>query len=305
MSQGKYWCFTDFELVQDYSFLGAEYVCYGVETCPETERVHHQGYCEFKSNQRLKALKLKGPNNFHWETRRGTQEQAIKYCKGLCEGKTPNEIFVESGTKKESKQGERSDIAIVKSLISEGKGMRDIIEEVSSYQALRHAEIVLKYFEEPRRDPPIVYWYYGPTGTGKSRAAFAEAGEDAWVSMGTGKWWEGYDGHKSIILDDFRGDFCTFHELLRILDRYEYRVQCKGGSRQLVAEHIWITCPLPPWEVYSVADEKMDQLLRRIEIILNFKDGMGGIGIEVGGNTNPLPPKNTPKDENTSYHGEL
>lgn len=54
--QGKYWCFTDFECRTDYSEWGAKYLIYGVEVCPTTEKVHHQGYCEFESNQRLSVL---------------------------------------------------------------------------------------------------------------------------------------------------------------------------------------------------------------------------------------------------------
>lgn len=299
MAQGKYWCFTDFELKTDYSFLGAKYLCYGVETCPETGRTHHQGYAEWETNQRIKSLKERGPNSFHWEKRKGNQEQAINYCKGIHQGKTENEIFLEFGEKSGNKQGKRSDIDLVKEMVNDGKSMSDIVDATSSYQAIRHAELILKYKESKRTEPPIVYWYYGPTGTGKSRTAFMEAGEDCWVSMGNLKWWEGYDGHKNVIFDDFRGDFCTLHELLRILDRYEYRIQCKGGSRQLLAENIWITCPYPPWEVYKT-NENIAQLLRRIDVILYFdgnekdEDGMG-LGIEVGGNTNPRLPE---EDEN-------
>ena len=36
------------------------------------------------------------------------------------------------------------------------------------------------------------------------------------------KWWEGYDGHEVVLLDDIRKDFCKFHELLTLLDIYPY-----------------------------------------------------------------------------------
>lgn len=305
MAQGKYWCFTNFELETDYEKWGTTYLCYGVETCPETGRIHHQGYAEFDSNKRLNALK-KISNTVHWEKRKGNQEQAINYCKGIFQGKTENEIFIEFGEKKGNKQGKRSDIDIVKEMIKDGKRMTDIVDATSSYQAIRHAELILKYKEEKRTEKPLVYWYYGPTGTGKTRTAMLEAGDDVWVSMANLKWWEGYDGHKNVILDDFRGDFCTMHELLRILDHYEYRIQCKGGSRQLLATSIWITSPFRPEEVYKNGNDKIDQLYRRIDFLFFFdgrkdKDGMG-YGIEVGGNTNPRLPE---KDEEVEKNIEL
>jgi len=110
-----------------------------------------------------------------------------------------------------------------------------------------------------------VYWYYGPTGCGKSRAAFEEAGLEAYVKMPTNKWWDGYEGEENVIVDDYRADFCTFADLLRFFDRYPMRVEYKGGSTQFLAKNIWITTPYSPertWEKQSA--EKLDQLIRRI-----------------------------------------
>lgn len=273
MAQGKYWCFTDFTLITDYSGLGALYVIYGIETCPESGRTHHQGYCEFNTNQRLERLKAFN-STIHWERRQGTQTQAIDYCK-----KEGN--YYEFGTPKECKRGSRSDIIEVKRLISEGKGMKDIVEVATSYQAVRMAELSLKYNERKRSWAPVVKWFWGPTGSGKTRKAVEEAGDDYYISSRNLKWWEGYDAHENVIIDDFRKDFCTFHELLRILDRYPYRVETKGSSRQLLAKNIWITSCYKPEEVYDTRED-IGQLLRRI----NFIAGIG-TGTEVAGNTRP------------------
>lgn len=253
--QGKYWCFTDFECREDYSEWEASYLIYGVEICPTTGKQHHQGYCEFPGNRRLTALGKKFKCNF--ERRKGTAEQAIKYCEK--DGKWYE--FGERPGKKE--QGKRTDIEEVKELINNGAGMKDIVDVVSSFQALRFAEKLIEYKETKRNWQPEVFWYWGKTGTGKTKRAYEEAGEDTWISGKNLKWWQGYDGHENVIIDDFRKDFCTFHELLRILDRYPYTVEVKGGSRQLVAKKIWITCPYHPEDVYD-GREDIDQLLRRI-----------------------------------------
>lgn len=145
--------------------------------------------------------------------------------------------------------------------------MRDVIEESNSYQAMRCAELILKYTERRRDWKPKVTWLWGPTGTGKTRQAWAEAGPEAWCSGKNGNWWQGYDAHENIILDDFRSSWCSFEELLRILDRYPYTIENKGGSRQLLARSIWITSPYPPDMCYTKSDEDVQQLLRRIDLV--------------------------------------
>lgn len=274
MSQGKYWCFTSWDMDKDpLNWEGYSYLIRGVERCPETGKLHYQGYVEFTTNWRLNRLK-KLDERAHFETRKGKQEDAIKYCK-------KEECWMESGVKAESNQGKRTDLEIARELVKDGGNMRDVVESVSGFQAIRAAEKYLQYKEAKRTWKPTVNWYYGPTGSGKTRRALKEAGEDVWVSGKNLKWWEGYDGHESVVIDDFRGDFCTFHELLRILDRYEYRIEVKGGSRQLLAKTIWITSPFRPEEVYKTRED-VEQLLRRIDNILGFE-----MGLESGGNTRP------------------
>lgn len=259
--QGKYWCFTDFECRTDYSEWGAKYLIYGVEVCPTTEKVHHQGYCEFESNQRLSVLGKTWKCNF--ERRKGKAEQAIAYC--MKDGK-----WIEFGERPEKKnQGARSDIEEVKTMVREGKSMRQIADVCTSFQALRFAENITQYYEKKRDWMPEVYWYWGSTGSGKTRAAYEEAGSDCWMSGKNLKWFQDYDGNENVIFDDFRKDFCTFHELLRLLDRYPYTIEVKGGSRQFLAKKIWITCPFKPEALYDTRED-IEQLTRRISVVKFF-----------------------------------
>lgn len=155
--------------------------------------------------------------------------------------------------------------------------MKEVIDVSNSYQSMKAGELILKH-REPAWDPNKireVRWYHGATGTGKTRSAFEEF-PDAWVSGKSLKWFEGYDAHKVVIVDDFRKDFCTFHELLRICDRYPFRVETKGGSRQFVAEVVIFTCPFTPEVLYrnspTVKSEDLGQLTRRISEIRLFGD---------------------------------
>jgi len=115
-----------------------------------------------------------------------------------------------------------------------------------------------------------VYWFYGPTGSGKSRRAF-ELSPDAYFKMGGNTWWDGYDQHEDVIIDDYRCDLCKFAYLLRLLDRYPFRVEIKGGTAVFCSKRIFITAPQHPaimWATRSAED--IGQLLRRVEHIIQF-----------------------------------
>lgn len=108
--------------------------------------------------------------------------------------------------------------------------------------------------------------YYGPTGTGKSHLAWEEAGPTAYPKDPRSKFWYGYKGQKTVIIDEFRGGIDIAH-LLRWLDRYPCLVELKGSSRTLNAENLWITSNLHPREWYPELDSSTcDALLRRLVI---------------------------------------
>lgn len=109
-----------------------------------------------------------------------------------------------------------------------------------------------------------VYW--GDTGTGKSRTAWEEAGLDAYPKDPRTKWWDGYQGHDNIVIDEFRGGIDIAH-VLRWFDRYPVLVETKGGSVPLRATSIWITSNLDPRNWYPDLDEETRKaLVRRLEI---------------------------------------
>lgn len=214
---------------------------------------HLQIYVELKNARSFKSIHKQFYKG-HIETRKGTAKQAADYCKK--EGD-----FYEYG--EISNPGKRTDLEQAKDIITTGSGkMRDVVE-IGNYQTMKTCEKILSYKERKRNWEPEVYWLYGPTGTGKSRKAVEKCGPDFWMSKNTLRWWCGYDAHENVIFDDFRKDFCTFHELLRILDRYPYRVETKGGSRELLAKKIYITCPYHPRTMYDTRED-VEQLMRRI-----------------------------------------
>lgn len=110
-----------------------------------------------------------------------------------------------------------------------------------------------------------VYW--GPTGTGKSRRAWDEAGMDAFPKDPRTKWWDGYTDQAHVIIDEFRGAIDIAH-MLRWLDRYPVRVEAKGQSMPLRSSKIWITSNLCPTLWYPELDEETKAaLMRRLDIV--------------------------------------
>lgn len=108
---------------------------------------------------------------------------------------------------------------------------------------------------------------WGPTGVGKSRRAWSEAGLDAYPKDPRTKFWDGYRDHQHIVIDEFRGDIDVAH-ILRWFDRYPVIVEVKGSSVVFKATHIWITSNLPPREWYPTLDPAtFDALMRRLNVI--------------------------------------
>lgn len=236
------------------------YICGGLETCPTTGREHWQCYGEFKKKKRWGAIKtLLG--GAHFEPRKGSQREAIVYCQK--EGR-----FWERG--EPLRQGERNDLSGAAQLAL-NEGLR-VASGVLSGQQFSVARNFLTYNEEGRHRKPRVTWIKGASGTGKSRRAREMAGEsDTYTKNDGTKWWDGYDGHTCVVIDDFRGSWWPLTYMLALLDRYEFRIEYKGGMRQFLAEEIIITSIKGPTEAYGdCAYEPVQQLLRRIDEVIDM-----------------------------------
>lgn len=135
---------------------------------------------------------------------------------------------------------------------------------VVSYRTLR---AIAADHGTPRPLERTCFVFWGPTRTGKSRRAWAEAGMDAYPKDPNSKFWCGYQDQSNIVIDEFRGSINISH-LLRWLDRYPVHVEIKGSSRPLCATTFWITSNIEPWRWYPDVDSAtMDALIARLTII--------------------------------------
>lgn len=255
---------------EEYDFIEkikCKYIIYGQEI-GEQGTPHIQGFVIFNNAKTFSAAKRSISPRSHIEQCKGTPYDNFVYC-----SKDGN--YVERGDRPEKVgQGNRGDLQDIKKMVAQNITLKKMLADdtIKNYQQLKYAESLTKFYETPRTWKPLVKWFYGPTETGKTRTAFEEAPEDSdkvYVAMDTAQWWDGYDGQEFVIIDDMRKDFMKFHTLLRLLDRYPYRVQTKGSTRQFVAKTIIITCPYPPQQLYE-GREDINQLLRRIDDIYSF-----------------------------------
>jgi len=255
------------------------YAIYGKEVAPTTLTPHLQGYLQLKKKERRIGVSKKFPG-LHLIVAKGGFEANREYC-------SKGGIVFTVGTP--SVAGKREGLAAVCDLLKEGRSMREVaeIEPATYVRYVRGLESLAFRLSHERDFKTQISWFWGPTGTGKSRrAADMVKGESAYWKPGSTKWWNGYEGQHTVIVDDYRRDLCTFAELLRLFDRYPHQVETKGGVRSFVSRRIIITAPKRPDTTWaSRTDEDLQQLLRRIEVIEHFPGlpeplGCGGPAIK-------------------------
>lgn len=264
---------TRIELLQQNP--GFKYLVISQEICPTTSRKHYQGYINWRQPHRWKAslkhLTETFPDLCHpfQEVSGGDALQNRKYCLKL-DTPTPNEVWWEFGQL--PKPGSRTDLAAIVTAVASGMPLLDIANNYPTEYLKYHGGIKsyqLLTSSKPRTGhvDPTVHWLFGPTGVGKSRRVFEQYGNNAYWKM-MDKWWDGYLGQDVVVFDDYRANLCFFHELLRIVDRYPYRVQPKGGSIELSATtFVFTTTSRPEVIWHTKTGEQIDQLLRRISTI--------------------------------------
>ena len=134
--------------------------------------------------------------------------------------------------------------------------------------------------------PTKLYWYFGPTGTGKSRRVKELVSEkvinkiikpdeitiiNCFTSSGFAIGMINYNS-KILILDEFRGDYLKFSELLKIIDGTTINV--KGSEIYLHLDEIYVTSCYNPYTIYKNLGktDSIKQLLRRITECKQFNN---------------------------------
>lgn len=276
--QAKDWCFTlnnytenDVDQLRELeSNDDVVYLICGRES-GESGTPHLQGFVQLRRKKTLQGAKtLLGSNTIHLERRRGTPDEAAQYCK------KENNWFEHGTIERQTGAGHRSDLAQIQESLRNGASMLDVANEHFG-TFVRYNRGIALYMDlrtEPRSWRTQCIWYWGRTGSGKSRTAFEESralcgGSVCYLGDPSLKWFDPYRGEKGIVIDDFDGT-ASVPVLLRLLDRYPLRVPIKGGFMECSARIVWITSNKAPEELYG-NHHQFEALLRRMDEIKYFE----------------------------------
>jgi len=237
---------------EDYRALWEEekfsYIIIGKEV-GESGTPHLQGYAEFTKLSKFAPIAKK--HKMFCELARGTQEQAITYCKkdgDWAERGEPKAYDTKAG----GEATKQKYAAIIKQA-EEGK-----LEEIKA----ENPEIYLRCYTTlnkikqanmkslPELEELENIWAWGPPGTGKSLSARHTAG-GVFYPKPMNKWWDGYEGQETVIIDDWERESHLEHHLKIWADHYDFIAETKGGSMRIRPKHIIVTSNYSMEECFS------------------------------------------------------
>lgn len=262
--QAKSWCFTlnnptdaDEWQVEGIAAV-SDYLVVGIET-GESGTKHFQGFVVFASKKSLNQCK-QFLTRAHWEVRRGTMQQAADYCK-------KDGDFKEWGTLPVSRADAMK--GMWKQMIDWAEeGRLDEIKEEYPAMYLRYLEKFRSLARPERAILPELTneWWYGPTGTGKSRKLWTDY--PVHYAKQLNKWWDGYDGEEVVAIEEWcpRNE-CTASLLKIWADRYPFPAEIKGGKlNRIRPKKIIVLSNYSPDQCFT-AVEDLEPIRRRFTVI--------------------------------------
>lgn len=224
------WCWTinnptedDDECIKK-AIEDCAYLVYGKET-GEEGTLHYQGYLWYKTNVRFGRIKRLLPRA-HIEKQRGSNEQAIEYCK-------KDNDWYEWGIKPQTRDQKKKWKDIVE--LSEC-GNEEEIRAIYPDVYFRH---IAKIRSMKKYDVHILSgdlqheWWFGATGTGKSKKLWSDYPNH--YSKKKNKWWDNYQGEEIVAIEEWSPTFHMLASELKIwCDRYPFPAEIKGGSLKAI-----------------------------------------------------------------------
>lgn len=217
--QGKYWLLTHYDVAINYDtqtdpFWTSKNIIFSkgqLERCPTTERLHWQFIVCFKRKVRRRTVKIALGDDIHAELSNSpaandyVHKEETSMGRRWEFGRTPH------------KQNSEVDWEVIWNCAKSGD-IENIPANVrvNSYNAIRRIQMD---FMKPEGVQKEVKVYWGPTGVGKSRKAWEEAGLDAYPKGPTTKFWDGYQGQENVVIDEFFGQIeVLIYLIILILD---------------------------------------------------------------------------------------
>ncbi len=296
-SRSRGWCYT-INNPDEQDGLAIEFMCanghakyaiYGRETGYEGTE-HFQGYIQFGTVKSFKQVKRFMPRA-HWEKARGSPYANYMYCSkdgDIQEWGTRPVSNKENGQKEKDRwlsiweKAKNGDIELIEPQV-----------KVQYYGSLRAiSKDYMRKAADAVRETGV--WIWGKTGVGKSRKA-REDYPNAYLKM-CNKWWDGYQGEDTVIMDDVDPDNAVWlcYYLKIWCDRYSFLAEIKGGAMQIRPKWFVVTSQYTIEACFRDKPEAIKALRRRCKVIhldKPFEDvdivedeyGLNGCGVLIDG----------------------
>lgn len=232
---------------------------------------HLQGFVYFKNGVRFETCKrrLFGVRT-HVEIARGTVQENYLYCTKTrdCDA-VANEVVHEFGDKPMTPD-EKGETEIERYEKAWQQASDNLIEEIDADIRVKHYSTLKKIRMDKQLETDLLgvdmdnEWFWGDSGTGKSYTA-RSSHPDAYLKM-CNKWWDGYDGHDVVLMEDFDQNHKVLCHHLKIwADRYPFPVELKGHVGKIRPRKLIVTSNYHPREIWTDKSD-LEPILRRFKI---------------------------------------
>lgn len=236
--------------------LGAAYTCGQLEK-GANGTPHIQFFMNWKEPIRLSKIK-KADNKLHIEVVK-INNGAHTYC---MKEETRLDGPWEFGTKPVQRNS-KQDWEEVKQ-----HALTNQLEKIPADIYVRHyrnlTQIAKDHMVTPQRTfERKCYWLWGETGLGKSKAAFSWS-ESIYPKM-QNKWWDGYSGQKTVVLDEFDKEHrCLFSHLKKWADPWQpFIAEAKNTAMPPDYDIFIVTSNYSLEDLFRDEPDKLNPLLRR------------------------------------------
>lgn len=276
-STSRNYCLTFFQIFNIHEYKldeSIQYIIFGREIAPTTEREHIHAYVEFKQSVRWRHIKtIFNDDTVHIEKRAkySTAEDAIAYVQ-------KHGDFCEYG--KHLGQGHRTDLDDVAEKLKKNISLSTIVDEnLTSYikfgKGIKDAKAMIdKKLRNKLRDVSVeVYW--GVTGSGKTWRAYSENPELYRLGFANHIWFDNYDGEATLLIDEIdKMPNLQFGELLHLTDKFPVRLETKGSFTYANWTKVILTAnkPIHQWFSNVFTPDDLAPLIRRITKVIHFTE---------------------------------
>ena len=188
-------------LGQIHELLNARFTIGQKEICPTTRTLHLQFFCVFDTQKRWTHFQcLPG---IHFEICKGSDQDNIEYCTKIVDKKTGAITRVDGPWEygqRPLQRNSKKDWDIIRAQAKSGD-----FEPIPADVYIRYYPQLKAIFKDniamQHSDRLRGIWIWGPPGNGKTHVA-EEIFPDFYPKL-INKWFDGYKGQKTVILDDF------------------------------------------------------------------------------------------------------